>query len=140
MSDNQSNNPVESPGSDQINPDELMGEVNKLSFFRTFTISVIVHVVLIGVTSIGFITLCAEHNTLHPDVVIRRIAKEERAEELRKEREEAQKQLIADQKKAAKSRGSGATRPASKIGQKMKRKSTTLPAKSGVGLEDIDEL
>jgi len=140
MSDNLANNPVQTPGGDQVDPDELMTEVSSVSFLRTFLISVVIHAVLIGVTSIGFLMLCAEHNTWDPDVVIRQIAKDKRAEELRKEREDAQKKLIADQKKAARSSAKSATKPASKIEQQINRKSTTLPAKSGVGLEDIDDL
>jgi len=140
MSDTPDNNPVQTPEGDQVDPDELMSEVSSQSFLRTFLISLAFHAVLIGVTSIGFIMLCAEHNTLHPDVVLRQKAKDKRAEELRKDRLEAQKKLIADQKKAPGSPGKGTTRPASKIERQINRKSTTLPAKSGVGLEDIDDL
>ena len=51
MNDTPDNNLTRTPGSDQVDPDELMTEVGSLPFLRTFLISVVIHVVLIGAMS-----------------------------------------------------------------------------------------
>jgi len=133
-------NPEKTPADDQVDPDALMVRINGLSFLSMFLVSLIIHAVLIGATSIEFIQQCVEYNTLAPGVVIREKARKERAEERRKkraERQDAEAKLVAAQKgKGAKS----TTKPKSKIEQKINQKSTTLPAKSGVKLDDIDDL
>lgn len=138
MSDIQHSSSQQAPGSVAVDPDELMGRVSNLPILKIVGISVALHVVLIGITSIGFLMDCSKYKTWHPDVEIRRIAKEQRAQKLLKEREDAQKKLIADQKK--KSKGGAGTKPASDVEKKVTRKSTTLPARSGVGLDDIDDI
>ena len=136
MSNRRHSKGSQAPGTDAVDPDELMGRISSLSFLRMAGISVAIHVVLIGVTSIGFLMDCSKYKTWHPDAEIRRITKEQRAEKLRKDREDAQRKLIADRKK-----GPGAeTRPSSDVEKKVKRKSTTLPTRSGVGLDDIDDI
>ena len=136
------------PGPDDpIDPDELMGEVNSVSFLRTTLISVGVHLVLIAGTSIGFVLLCAEHGTLDPDTEVRRIAKEQRQKTLREEREAAHKKLMAEQKakkasggKDPKGGGSGGGDGKTPTERAIDRKATTLPTRSGVGLDDIGEI
>lgn len=140
MTDSQNSKPPQMPGSVAVDPDELMGRVSNLPILRMVGISVAIHVVLIGITSIGFLMDCSKYKTWHPDVEIRRIAKEQRAEKLLKDREDAQKKLIADQKKKSKGGTSAGTKPASSIEKNVTRKSTTLPARSGVGLDDIDDI
>jgi len=140
QSPNTNKNPEKTPADDQVDPDALMVRINGLSFLSMFLVSLIIHAVLIGATSIEFIQQCVEYNTLAPGVVIREKARKERAEERRKkraERQDAEAKLVAAQKgKGAKS----TTKPKSKIEQKINQKSTTLPAKSGVKLDDIDDL
>ncbi len=131
----------------QIDPDELMGEINSVSFLRTAGISFFVHLVLIVGTSIGYVMLCFEHGTVHPDREVQRIAKEERQRKLREDREAAHKKLMADQKaKAAKGKGTKGGNGGGNGGGKtpveknINRKATTLPTRSGVGLDDIGEI
>ena len=134
---------------DQVDPDELMGDINRLSFFKVAWISLLIHLVLIGATSVGYVMLCAEHQTLYPDREIQRIAKEDREKKLRADREAANKKLIAEQKaKAAKGKGGkagggdGANGGGGKtpIERNINRKATTLPTRSGIGLDDIGEI
>lgn len=132
---------------DQVDPDELMGDINRLSFFKVAGISVLIHLVLIGATSVGYVMLCAEYQTLYPDREIQRIAKEDREKELRADREAAHKKLIAEQKaKTASSKGGRAGGGANGGGGKtpvernINRKATTLPTRSGIGLDDIGEI
>ena len=137
---NQNTNPEKTLTRGAIDPDALMGRITGLSFFSMFLVSVLIHAVLIGATSIGFIQQCVEYKTLTPGAMIREKEKQVRAEERAKKRakrQEIEASLVAGQKgKGAKS----TTKPKSKIEQKINQKSTTLPAKSGVKLDDIDDL
>ena len=140
MSQSQNTNPEKIPTSDQVDPDALMGRINSLSFFSMFLVSILVHAALIGATSVGFIQLCVEYKTLNPDKVIRERTRIERAEEREKKRakrQEIEASLVAGQKGKG---GKSTTKPLSKIEKKINQKSTTLPAKSGVKLDDIDDL
>jgi hypothetical protein len=47
-------------------PDDLMAEISRSTLGRTVVISIVVHVLVLGVTSIGFIGLCLKYDTLHP--------------------------------------------------------------------------
>ena len=140
MSQSQKTSPEKTPADDQVDPDALMGRINGLSFFAMFLVSLLIHAVLIGGTSVGFIQQCVKYNTLAPGAIIRENVKKERAEERAKKLAERQED---DAKKVAEQKDKGArstTKPVSKIEQKINQKSTTLPAKSGVTLDDIDEL
>ena len=140
MSQSQNTNPEKTAADEPIDPDALMGRINGLSFFAMFLVSLLVHAVLIGATSVGFIQQCVKYNTLAPGAIIREIVKKERAEERAKKLAERQ---ADDAKKVAEQKKTGSrptTKPVSKIEQKINQKSTTLPAKSGVNLDDIDEL
>jgi len=92
---------------DVADPDELMGDVSKLSFLKVAVISLLAHAVLIGATSVEYIQLCVEHQTIRPWIKIQEIDRKAKLEKLRKDREAAQKQLIEDRKKAAKAAGKG---------------------------------
>ena len=85
---------------DVADPDELMGDISKLSFLKVGAISLLAHAVLIGVTSTTYIQQCVKYGTMHPWVEIQEIDRKERLEKRRKEREASQKQLIEDRKKA----------------------------------------
>ncbi|MDP6543369.1 MAG: hypothetical protein QGH60_05215 [Phycisphaerae bacterium] len=140
MSQSPNRNPESAPVTCQVDPDALMGRINSLSFLSMFVVSLLIHAALIGATSIGFIQQCVEYNTLAPGAIIREKFKQERAEERRKkraERQEAEAKAVAGQKGKG---GTSTTKPVSKIERKINQKSTTLPAKSGVKLDDIDDL
>ena len=140
MSQSPNTNPENAPVTCQVDPDALMGRINGLSFFSMFIVSLLIHAALIGATSIGFIQQCVEYNTLTPGAMIREKAKKERAEEREKKRakrQEIEASLVAGQKGKG---GKSTTKPLSKIEKKINQKSTTLPAKSGVKLDDIDDL
>jgi len=143
MSQSPNRNPENAPVTCQVDPDALMGRINSLSFLSMFIVSLLIHAVLIGATSIGFIQQCVEYNTLAPGAIIQEKVKQERAEERckkRAERQEAEANAVAGQKGKGAKGGTSTTKPVSKIEQKINQKSTTLPAKSGVKLDDIDDL
>ena len=143
MSQSQNTSPENMDTSGPVDPDALMGRINSLSFLSMLFVSLFIHAVLIGATSIGFIQQCVEYNTLAPGAIIREKVKEERAAEREKKRaarQAAEAGLVAGQKGKGGKGGTSITKPASKIEQKINQKSTTLPAKSGVKLDDIDDL
>ncbi|MDP6637405.1 MAG: hypothetical protein QGG42_21105 [Phycisphaerae bacterium] len=143
MSQSPNTNPEKTSEGVPIDPDALMGRINSLSFFAVFLVSVLVHAALIGGTSVGYIQLCLEYKTLDPDTVIReKVKKEQAAERAKKraERQEAEAKAVAGQKGKGSKGGTSTTKPKSKIEEKINQKSTTLPAKSGVKLDDIDDL
>jgi len=141
---------------EQIDPDELMGDINKLSFFGTTLVSLLIHAVLIGGTSVGFIMLCAEYNTLDPKTEIRAEAEKRRVEERKQKLADQRAKYAADKKattpKGGEPQGGGNTggqgdKPAGGSGRTgttggsgdITRKATTLPSGTGVGLDDIGE-
>lgn len=143
MSQTQNNIPDKKSAGDPVDPEALMGRVNGLSFLSMLLVSVLVHSLLIGVTSVTYIRQCMAHGTLYPDAAIREQVQKERTEERRKkraERQAADAKQVAEQKSKGGKSGGATTKPVSKIEQNINRKSTTLPAKSGVSLDDIDEL
>ncbi len=88
--------PNSQPDTDGIvDPDVLMAEVNKTSLLKTTLVSVLLHAVLLGVTSLTFISLCAEYNTLHPKDAIQAEAEQQRKEELKQKRLDRQAALAA---------------------------------------------
>ena len=143
MSQSPDNSPDNSPEPAPVDPDTLMGKINGLSFFTMFIVSLLIHTALIGATSVGYIQNCVKYQTIYPRRVIRQEAKERQAEERARKRTDRQTEdakQVAGQNAKDKKAGKSTTKPLSKIEQKINQKSTTLPAKSSVGLDDIDEL
>jgi hypothetical protein len=87
-----------------IYPDHLMADVARSTLARTFVLSLIIHVAVLGLTSIRYIGLCFEHKTWQPDEVI----KELRAEAERVKLEEARQARLAEQQAAAQKAAAGA--------------------------------
>ena len=71
-------------------------------FAPTLLIAVGAHVVLLLISSIGFLRLCARHGTLDPGERIREIKDEEAAQEKKRKIEAAQEKLKAERAKAGK--------------------------------------
>ncbi len=61
-----------------IHPDELMRNVSDSRMGNALMIAIIVHVVLVGATSIGFIAQCVQYGTLYPKQAIK-VEREEKA-------------------------------------------------------------
>ena len=146
MSQASNTDPRKPDGDNPVDPDVLMGGINKLSFFAMLLVSLIVHAVLIGATSVEFIQQCVKYQTLEPGAKVREEARIKRTEERKKklaERQAEDAKKVAQQKDKGTNGSNGGkptSKPASKIEQDINPKTTTLPAKSGVNLDDIDEL
>ena len=90
MSQTQNTN-IETPATKStVDPDALMGKINGLSFLAMFIVSLLVHTVLIGATSVGFIQDCIAYKTLDPDSVLQEQAKKAQAAKEEKARAKAE--------------------------------------------------
>ncbi len=134
MSDDQT--PSKSDRS-SLEPDDLMKDVGKLSIMKTSLISIAFHVLLIGLTSIGFIALCVKHGTLHPKAVLNQPAEEQREAERARAREEAREKIMGG-RRATRPGGRGpATRAKSRIEKAVTETSREKPKPSNP-LEALD--
>ncbi len=85
-----------------VDPFRLMSGMTGSGFAPTLLIAVGAHVVLLLISSIGFLRLCARHGTLDPGERIREIKDEEAAQEKKRKIEAAQEKLKAERAKAGK--------------------------------------
>jgi len=126
-----------------IYPDELMANISRSTLGRTFVLSLIIHLAVIGLTSIRFAGLCIQYNTLQPREQIRAEKAEARRQELIAE---AEKRASAG-RKAGTQEGGGAD-PAtgtdgdtkSPIEKTLEETSTERPTGSNVTFGEVDDL
>jgi hypothetical protein len=150
----------------QVDPERLMVEVNRPRLARMVTISTVLHVLLIGLTSLGFLGLCLKYKTFHPKWEVRRIQKEEAdkkaAVEAEKALAEAKRRTAANKaqeaatpKKEATEPGKAtppdtasgtaapaalkADKPKTKIERDLEEKSNERPVRPSVTLDDVNE-
>lgn len=121
--------PAGDDGGDAVDPDQLVSHISGLSVFGTSALSVVFHVALIGLTSIGFISLCVKHRTLHPKQVMARLAEE------KEEAERAAARRARRQAGATRPATRAATRPKSPIEKKINEKSYKKPTPSKLELD-----
>jgi len=123
-----------------VRPGDLMQNVSKSTLGRTIPIAIAVHLVVIALTSIGYIGLCIEHKTWFPKDKIRQIARQEDA----KEKEEAQKSAVADARAREKERAAASgpadrrptgSRPATPVERRISEVSTSRPAGPTINLD-----
>jgi hypothetical protein len=99
--------------SSSINPDVLMADVTKSKFPWLLVLSFVAHVILIFGTSIGYIRLMQKHNSWHPRIVMKQLAKERRDQEFKTKREaDVEKIRAAQARKPPKDEGSEKKEPA----------------------------
>ncbi len=147
-----SENVLEKIKENSVYPDDLMADIARSRLGKTLLVSALIHVAFIGVTSIGFIRLCARYDTLDPKAAI--AAEQKAAKE--KEKEEAATtagNAGAQTTSGTQSTGNAETPPAqpadagenggtgqSPIEQKLEEKDTNYPPASDVGFGDVDSL
>jgi len=78
------------------NPAELMSHITSLGFTRTLVISIIAHVILVGVTSVAFVQLCLAYGTTDPRAEVRRVEKEKEDEKREAARTAEREKLKAE--------------------------------------------
>jgi hypothetical protein len=71
-----------------IYPDHVMANVAKSVLPAALAVSLLVHLAVVGVTSVGFIGKCVKHGTLHPKQAIQNLREQEESERIAEERRE----------------------------------------------------
>ncbi len=124
-------------------PDELMATVNTSVITRTFILSAILHVVLIGATSFGLYSDWSRFGIMMPAAIRgkkQEIAAEERQKALQEERDRREAERRAEAEKAAAAAPKPAAAAASSTGEtseyqkKLEEVRTDRPAASNLGL------
>ncbi len=109
---------------DSIEPDDLMLKVRKVSLMKGLVYALIIHIILILVTSIGYLSDCSKYKTFHVKTAkkieadnLKKAEEEVRKKELlKKAEEEAKKKLEESKNKPAE-----AAKPASKTDDFIKK-------------------
>jgi hypothetical protein len=132
---------------DAVNPDDLMRGVRRGSFLAILLISIVVHLVLIFGTSIGYMRLMRQYQSWHPRFEMKRVAKQKREEDSEAKRKAAYEKFLADQTKTkAKDKAApdkGAPEPKEDTGKgevpkALKAKSGERPKDSSLKMNELD--
>lgn len=83
------------------NADALMPSGAGMSIWTLLIVSVVVHAVLLGVTSAGYLLEVNEYGTWHPDRVKAQLAEEQREQQIATEREQARAERSERERSAA---------------------------------------
>lgn len=145
-------------------PEMLIADLNKSHMIRMFMYAILIHVIVTVATSLGFISLCVKHHSLHPRKVIEKIEKEaaekkakedaaKAAEEAAKLAKAAAEDLKKNPKPAVKEPAREASAPAegadappanekkkSKIEQEIEKTSSERPTSPTIGLDITPDL
>ena len=100
-------------------PDELLTDIERSVFGRALVVSIVLHAVLIGVTSISLFRDWAEYGVHSPSWINAEKTKARKEAEETRRREEAEKKAAAEEAKAADMRAS-ASNETSKASQSAK--------------------
>ena len=137
-----------------VDPFRLMSGMTGSGFAPTLLIAVGAHVVLLLISSIGFLKLCARHGTLDPGERIREIKDEEAAQAKKRKIDAAQEKIKVDKAKtagAAKKAGGGAADAAAKsdgdagaakspVEKRLEEKSKERPSEPTMNLDKALDL
>lgn len=134
-----------------LRADELMADIARPAIGKMLLISAGVHLLVLLLTSIRFISLCIEHHTMNPRAVITAIKQEQHEKELEAKREAAREKILAARKKkkadtekgprgeeAQPKADAGKDKP--KVIRDIEAKSKERPAKSDVTLDELKDL
>ena len=110
-------------------PDELLTDIERSVFGRALVVSIVLHAVLIGVTSISLFRDWAEYGVHSPSWINAEKTKARKEAEETRRREEAEKKAAAEEAKAADMRAS-ASNETSKASQSAKG-AQAAPADAG---------
>lgn len=115
---------------DSIEPDDLMLKVRKVSLMKGLVYALIIHIILILVTSIGYLSDCSKYKTFSVKAAkkiegdnLKKAEEEARKKELlKKAEEEAKKKLEESKNKPAE-----AAKPAAKSAEDIMKKNPDNP-------------
>jgi len=144
-----------------VNPELLIADLSKPHMFRMVTYALLIHIAVILLTSIGFISLCVKYHSMRPRQVIKVLEKEEAEKKMKEDAakvtedamkaaktaaEEARKAKTAavPENTAAAAAGAAGEQPVekkkSKIEQEVEKTSSERPTKPSVGLDITPDL
>ena len=126
--------------------EELMGEIARPVIGKMLVISVGIHLVVLLLTSIHFISQCFEHHTFHPRAMIKAIEQKKREEADEAKRKAAREKSQADRaKKKGAAQPGTATEPTEgeagkqpKVIEDLKAKSGERPTTPDVKLDELE--
>ena len=113
-------------------PDELLTDIERSVFGRALVVSIVLHAVLIGVTSISLFRDWAEYGVHSPSWINAEKTKARKEAEETRRREEAEKKAAAEEAKAADMRASASNETKSEaVETKTPPEIKPLPPKTG---------
>jgi hypothetical protein len=126
-----------------VDADALIAGLAGPPLSKTLTFSVLIHVVVVLITSVHFISLCVKHDTLDPRAAIQETREAERQRQIEAEREAARQRLLAGQaKRQAAAKGKAPAPPAKgeqpKVLRDLGATSPQRPKTPDVGLDELD--
>lgn len=134
---------------EDLSADKLMANVRKSIMTRSLIISLIFHLIFVGLLSIGFIKLCVDYKSLEPRKIIKAEEEKKAEAEKQKKREDAKLAAIEKAKQEAKAGKTAKTpdeskpqdgKPLSKIEKAVTETSKERPVKSSMdSLDDVLE-
>ena len=111
-------------------PDELLTDIERSVFGRALVVSIILHAVLIGATSISLFRDWTEYGVHSPSWINAEKTKARKEAEETRRREEAEKKAAAEEAKAAEMRASASNETA-KASAKAEEPAKAAPAGEG---------
>jgi len=140
---------AESKQLEAVNPDDLLSRVRSRSFLWIVTASLVVHVIAIIGTSIGYMGLMRQYHSWHPRIEMKRQVKEKREEQDEARRKTARDKLLAEQANASAPKGDEkgvGDKAAPKAGdgkapilKELEKKSSERPKDSSLKMNELDQ-
>ena len=146
---------AESKQLEAVNPDDLLSRVRSRSFLWIVAASLVVHVIAIVGTSIGYMGLMRQFRSWHPRIEMKRQVKEKREQDDEARRKAARDKLLAEQAKASAPKGdekgldekaSPKATTATKAGgekapilKELEKKSSERPKDSSLKMNELDQ-
>ena len=123
-----------------VHPDELMGDVSKSTLSKTLPVSLAAHLIVISLTSIGFVYQCVKYGSFYPRAAQRRIDEEKQTAEENRKRDEYIKKLAEKEKDRKAIAATAATQPATGRERMEKKLSETIvptqPVKPTINIDE----
>ncbi len=149
----------------RVDPEALLADIARSHLVRMILWSSLIHFVLIGGTSVHFIKLCFDYQTLHPKQVVKQKAREAAEKKVKddedarvkaaiQQQEDAKKKTAADKGAPGAAKETPAVAPAtgaapdgkepekkkSKIEQELEKTSSERPKKTSISLDNASDL
>lgn len=88
-------------GTGLADPELLIADLSRPQMFRMLVYALLIHILVIGATSIGFISLCVKYHSMRPRQVVRALEKEATEKKMKEDAAKATEDAIKASKAAA---------------------------------------